>query len=131
MSNMSYRFRSALLGLSCVTLFACEAPTRPSGQQVELSTTLHAETLDGGFQFPSGAGMTEQGGWLFIRPQAGDHYGPVALAGKVHLTSLEGSGNRKLCVDGNNAVYTCTDDLAALRLEIQQLRATVSALSNR
>lgn len=67
--------------------------------------TLQAQA-EPGFSFQSGAGMTEQRDWLFIRPRAiGQHYGPVGIAGQVHLTSLDGSGTRFVCVDGANQVF--------------------------
>lgn len=89
----------ALLGI-----VACSerAPMAPS-----VSTPVEAQAMPttGGYTFPSGAGMTEQREWLFIRPSATTQYGPVGIAGQVHLTSLEGSGTRFLCVDGNNRIF--------------------------
>lgn len=83
------------------------SPVAPSVTET-ISSTVHAQQPAAGFSFPSGAGMTEQGEWLFIRGRATQHYGPVGVAGTVHLTSLDGSGTRFLCVNGSNAVFAST-----------------------
>jgi hypothetical protein len=77
------------------------SPSAPSA-----TATVFAQGVPpDGMTFPSGAGITEQGDWLFIRGRASQRYGPVGIAGAVHLTSLEGSGTRFLCVTGNNEVF--------------------------
>jgi hypothetical protein len=113
-----------LTSILAIGLCACETPTRPA-----LVETVHAQPLPassgGAYDFPSGAGMFMEGHWLLIRGERSATPSPVALQGKIYLTSTEGSGVRRLCVDRNNAVIVCSDsdEIAALRREIQELRA--------
>jgi hypothetical protein len=95
----------AFLAGALTAAIACgSSPAAPT-----FSETVHAQGApEVGYSFASGAGMTEQRDWLFIRPGGGQQYGPVGIAGQVHLTSLEGSGTRYVCVDGSNRIYAST-----------------------
>lgn len=134
---MSTSTRLAFLAALTCGALACNQPNHPSS--LALTETVHAqESTAGSFRFPSGAGMSEEGTWLFIRGGVGGgKYGPIGIAGNVHFTSLDGSGPRHLCVDGNNAVFASVtgcadkDDVAALKRQIAELQAKVDTLSHR
>ena len=122
------RLIQTFAALTLLGLFACSSPTQPSDATPTLTATVHAQEPNTPFRFNDGAGMYSEGQWLFIRGgSGGQHYGPVGIAGKVHLTTTPGSGIRRLCVDGNNAVVPCpeADEIAVLRAQIQELRAMV------
>lgn len=102
---MAFAFLAGALTAAVACGSASPAAPTVAGETLYAQGNVPPAPSAGGFTFPSGAGMSEQGDWLFIRGRASAEYGSVGIAGKVHLTSAVGSGTRFLCVDGANAIY--------------------------
>lgn len=92
--------------LALVISACADTPTAPGAAEV-FEPTLHAQDASPtSLQFPSGAGMSEEGPYLLIKGRRGPATGGfVAISGPLTLTTMEGSGARFVCVDRNNVVY--------------------------